>query len=256
MKELVAVQKPIMLDVGIFGHWKARMRHIIRGIDEDAWTAVEEGWSAPTMIMEDKTVAPKPKNRWTDTDKAASKFNSKALTAICSAVDLDQFKIIQGCESAKDAWDTLINHFEGNTGVRRTIIDHLASRMTWLRNYSGVYHLGFEAYKAVLNIAVNTDEMKFDQLSGILKVHDLEKKEQVSNAPNNIVFAAESKENDRVAKIKDNLGLMARNFNNFVKRMEKGVSRSSGSFQRNDGDRSNSQSSRQESVKGSRKKKL
>lgn len=53
------------------------------------------------------------------------------LTVIFSAVD--QFKIFQGCESAKEAWDTLINHFEGNTGVRRTRIDHLASRFENLR---------------------------------------------------------------------------------------------------------------------------
>ncbi|KAF8085186.1 hypothetical protein N665_0677s0016 [Sinapis alba] len=119
MKELVIVQKPIMLpimlDGGNFGHWKARMRHLIRGIDEDAWTAVEDGLSAPTMIMDDKNVGPQPKDRWTDSENSASKFNSKALTVIFSSVDLDQFKIIQGCESAKEAWDTLINHFEGDT---------------------------------------------------------------------------------------------------------------------------------------------
>ena len=94
MKELVTLQKPIILDEGNFGHWKARIRHIIRGIDEDAWTAVEQGWTAPTMVMDDKSMGPLPKERWTDFDKAASKFNSKALTTIFSAVDLDQFKII------------------------------------------------------------------------------------------------------------------------------------------------------------------
>ncbi|KAF8090564.1 hypothetical protein N665_0473s0016 [Sinapis alba] len=105
MKDFVSIHKPIMLDSGNFGHWKIRMRHIIREIDEDVWIAVEDGWSAPTMITEDKTIAPKPKERWTDSYKATSKFNSKALTAIFSAVDLDHFKITQGCESAKEAWD-------------------------------------------------------------------------------------------------------------------------------------------------------
>ena len=52
---------------------------------------------------------------------------------IFSAVELDQFKIIQGCESAKEAWDVLVNHFEGDTSVRRTRIDHLASRFENLR---------------------------------------------------------------------------------------------------------------------------
>ena len=35
MKELVTVQKPIMLDGGNFGRWKEKMWHIIRKIDED-----------------------------------------------------------------------------------------------------------------------------------------------------------------------------------------------------------------------------
>lgn len=69
------------------------------------------------MLMGDKAMAPKHKDRWTNSDKVSLKFNSKALTVILSAVDLEQFKIIQSCESAKEAWDTLINHFEGNTSV-------------------------------------------------------------------------------------------------------------------------------------------
>lgn len=205
MKELVALQKPIMLDEGNFGHWKARMRHIIRGIDEDSWTtAVEQGWTAPTIVMEDKSMGPLPKERWTDSDKAVSKFNSKALTTIFSAVSLDQLKIIQGCESAKEVWYTLINHFEGNISVRRTRINHLASKFENLRteddesignfiskissianepsvlrkNYNEKKLVkkvlrclppSFEAYKVVLNILVNTDEMKFDQLGAFLK---------------------------------------------------------------------------------------
>src|SRR5690606_9470658 len=95
MKEHITLQKPIILNGGNFGHWKARMRHIIRGIDEDAWTAVEDGWSAPTVLMDDNTLAPESKDKWTDADKAALKFNYKVLSAIFSAVDLEQFKVIQ-----------------------------------------------------------------------------------------------------------------------------------------------------------------
>lgn len=40
MKELIAVHKPIMLDGGNFRHCKVRMRHVIWGIDEEAWAAV------------------------------------------------------------------------------------------------------------------------------------------------------------------------------------------------------------------------
>lgn len=42
-----------MMDEGNFVHWKARMGHIMHGIDADAWTAVELGWTAPSKCMED-----------------------------------------------------------------------------------------------------------------------------------------------------------------------------------------------------------
>ncbi|XP_013608499.1 PREDICTED: uncharacterized protein LOC106315309 [Brassica oleracea var. oleracea] len=113
----------------------------------------------------------------------------------------------------------------------------------------------FEAYKAVLDIAVNTDEMKFDQLSGILKVHDLEKSNRTTNSQKSIAFVSDSNEQDRVTKIEENLGLMARNFNKFIKRMDKGGNRSNSRFQRNNSDQSNSQNTRQDS-KNSKKKEL
>ncbi|XP_056853712.1 uncharacterized protein LOC130503085 [Raphanus sativus] len=266
------------------------MRHIIRAIDEDDWTTVEQGWKAPTMIMDDKSEEPKPKDSWSDADKAASKYNSKALTTIFSAVDLNKFKIIQGCESAKEAWDTLINHFEGNTSVRCNRIDHLASKFENLRmeedetigsfisklssiaNEASV--LGkkynekklvkkllrclpprFEAYKAVLKIVVNTDEMKFDQLDGILKVHDLERVDESTKDQKGVAFSAESKEADRVKKIEENMVLMAKNFNKMLKRVEKGHNRSTQRYQGRDRDRS-SQSNKNDSSQGNRRKEL
>lgn len=281
-----------MLDEGSFGHWKAQMRHIIRGIDEDAWTAVELGWSPPTMLMEDHTYGPKPKERWTESEKVASKFNSKALTVIFSAVDLDQFKIIQGCESAKEAWDVLINHFEGDTSVRRTRIDHLATRFENLRMEdesiasfvskissiaSAASVLGkkykeselikkllrclpprFEAYKAVLKIAMNTDDMKFDQLAGIFKVQDLEKNHELSKTQKGygIVFAAESEEEDRVQRLEDNLTLMVQKFNKMVKHVGKGEKGSGIQSSMNDSQHFSNQGSRSEPSKGKKENNL
>lgn len=66
-------------------------------------------------------------------EKNASKFNSKAISTIFSGVDIDQFKIIQGCESAKAACDTLVNYFEGDTSVKRTRLEHLETRWENLR---------------------------------------------------------------------------------------------------------------------------
>ncbi|WZZ46773.1 hypothetical protein YC2023_043032 [Brassica napus] len=76
------------------------------------------GWTEPTMIDERKKEVIKPLEQWTTKEKNAYRFNSKSISTIFSAIDIDQFKIIQGCESAKAARDTLVNYFEGDTSVK------------------------------------------------------------------------------------------------------------------------------------------
>ena len=91
------------------------------------------GWSELTVYDEKRNEITKLLDQWTTEEKNASKFNSKAISTISSAVDIDQFKIIQGCESAKEAWDTLMNYFEGETSVKRTHLDHLETKWENLR---------------------------------------------------------------------------------------------------------------------------
>ena len=64
-KELIAVHKPIMLDGGNFEHWKVKMRHVVRGIDEEAWAAIVNGWSEPTIYDDKKKEVAKPLDQWT-----------------------------------------------------------------------------------------------------------------------------------------------------------------------------------------------
>ncbi|XP_013608023.1 PREDICTED: uncharacterized protein LOC106314739 [Brassica oleracea var. oleracea] len=53
-------------------------------------------------------------------------------------------------------------------------------------------------------------------------VHDLEKFDRLANTQKSIAFKADANEGDKVSKIEETLGLMAQNFNKFVKHMEKG----------------------------------
>ena len=46
---------------------------------------------------------------------------------IFGAVEAEQFQLIQGSTSAKEAWEILLNSFEGDESVKRTRLDHLGS---------------------------------------------------------------------------------------------------------------------------------
>ncbi|KAF8044900.1 hypothetical protein N665_6044s0001 [Sinapis alba] len=169
------------------GFFEPRMRANLRGTDEDVWTVVQSGWEEPFVMQEDGLKTPKPKTKWTATEKKLSKFNAKALDTIFTSVDGKQFELIQGCESAKEAWDILQNAFEGTANVRRIRLDLLASQFEDIRMSDDEKIGDFTAklssianeaqvlaHKAAMNLTMNTDELKFAEVVGILKAEEME----------------------------------------------------------------------------------
>ncbi|XP_019059044.1 PREDICTED: uncharacterized protein LOC109117030 [Tarenaya hassleriana] len=115
---------PVLNDMN-YGIWKIKMRAFIRGIDVDAWDSVETGWNPPVLIDEKGNVSLKPRASWTDEEKRRSNLDAKALSAIFASVDLNNFWLISGCESAKEAWTTIVDAFEGSGIAKRLRLDML-----------------------------------------------------------------------------------------------------------------------------------
>ncbi|KAL1209252.1 hypothetical protein V5N11_033112 [Cardamine amara subsp. amara] len=123
--QFIAINKPLKLDVEHYGHWKVNMQQVIQGIDLEAWIAVEEGWTHPIISDDDGKETLKPKKSWSAEEKLEANFNAKALSAIFTSLPRNQFTRVQGCTSAKEAWDILKVIFEGTSNVKRTWIDML-----------------------------------------------------------------------------------------------------------------------------------
>lgn len=107
----------VILEVGNYRFWKARMKATIKGIYHMAWKAVESGWTAPVARGDDGKDVPKGEELWTDEENKMAKFNAIALTVIHWSVERKQFELIRGCEATKDAWNILQVHFEGTLKV-------------------------------------------------------------------------------------------------------------------------------------------
>ncbi|WZZ50611.1 hypothetical protein YC2023_050718 [Brassica napus] len=248
MDTIVSVQKAIMLKADQYGHWKARMKQMIQGINEDAWTAVKIGWEEPAIVTGDGK-KPKPKDDWSEGERNASKFKAKALSVIFGAVEAEQFQLIQGSTSAKEAWEIMLNSFEGDVSVKRTRLDHLGSQFENLRwsdndsvasfsaKLSGMAHeafvLGkkykekklvkkllrylptkFGAHKAVLNMTTNTNELKFDKLVGMLKAEEMKTNNSsvyTSGGASRSIALAANKDGGRSPNVEDAMGMLARN---------------------------------------------
>lgn len=78
------------------------MAYAIRSIGENVWTAVGEGWDEPVVKGDNGKMVPKKKNLWMDDEKRMSKMNSRAISAIHSSLNGDQFKQIHDYSNAKE----------------------------------------------------------------------------------------------------------------------------------------------------------
>ncbi|XP_073057297.1 uncharacterized protein [Primulina eburnea] len=80
------------------------------------------------MLDQDDDSLLKSKTDWTVDEVQNSNYNSKALNAIFTSVNMNMFSLITNCTSAKNAWDTLQRNCEGSESVRRTRLRMLTSK--------------------------------------------------------------------------------------------------------------------------------
>ncbi|XP_073019433.1 uncharacterized protein [Primulina eburnea] len=130
--------RPPVLDGSNSALWKVKMRMFIKSIEERAWLRVLDRWSPPRTVDDDDDdddddSRSKPESTWSNDEVQTSNFNSKALNAIFTSVDINMFSLITNCISAKEAWDILQKHCEGSESVRRTKLRMLTSKFENLR---------------------------------------------------------------------------------------------------------------------------
>ncbi|XP_073019134.1 uncharacterized protein [Primulina eburnea] len=127
------VFRPPVLDGSNYALWKVNMRMYIKSIEERVWQRVLDGWSPPKIVDDDGDCRSKPESSWSNDEVQTSNFNSKALNAIFTSVDINMFCLITNCISAKEAWDILQKQREGSESVRRTKLRMLTSKFESLR---------------------------------------------------------------------------------------------------------------------------
>ena len=69
------------------------MKVFLQSLDENAWQAMEIGWTKPKEASAD----------WDDAKIKAANFNSRALNALFNAVKNEEFKKISSTKTVKEA---------------------------------------------------------------------------------------------------------------------------------------------------------
>ena len=101
MKSSIIAARPPLLDDKNYAYQKIRVKAYIKVIDEKAWHSILIGWTSPTITTDEVTTI-KSEETWTKAENNLANFNFKALNAIFSHVDANQFKLISACESVRD----------------------------------------------------------------------------------------------------------------------------------------------------------
>ncbi|KAL1214887.1 hypothetical protein V5N11_010213 [Cardamine amara subsp. amara] len=247
--QFVVINKPLKLDVEHYGHWKVNMQQVIQVIDLESWIAVEERWNHPTITDADGKKTLKPKKSWSAEEKREAKFNAKALSAIFTSLPRNQFTRVQGCTSAKEAWDILQVAFEGTSNVKRIRIDMLesefesltmgtgesvddfGSKMSSIRREAIVLGKNykdkklvkkflespparFQSHKSAIDVALDSDDLKFDHVVGMMQAYELQLKKKEQTAGKRVALMV-----DQTDELEDKVSLMVKKY---LKKFEKG----------------------------------
>ncbi|KAA0042306.1 gag-pol polyprotein [Cucumis melo var. makuwa] len=132
IREGLSASHPPILDDKNYSSWKPRMIFFIKTLDRKAWRALMAGYDPP-MITVNGVSVPKPEVDWTDAEEQASVGNVRALDAIFNGLDLNIFKLINSCSTAKEAWKTLEVAYEGTFKVKISRLQLITSKFEALR---------------------------------------------------------------------------------------------------------------------------
>ncbi|TYK13742.1 gag-pol polyprotein [Cucumis melo var. makuwa] len=132
IREGLSASRPPILDDKNYSSWKPRMIFFIKTLDGKAWRALMAGYDPP-MITVNGVSVPKPEVDWTDEEKQASVGNARAFNAIFNGFDLNVFKLINSCSTAKEAWKTLEVAYEGTFKVKISRLQLITSKFEALR---------------------------------------------------------------------------------------------------------------------------
>ncbi|KAL5538096.1 hypothetical protein UlMin_046137 [Ulmus minor] len=250
MKEGLSNSGPPLLEGMNYLIWKTKMRSFLCSLDDDVWFSILEGYKIPADVTEEGSV-PKSRSKWTVQEKRDSNMNSKALNALFCGVDDLNFRYIQNCKIAKEAWDKLEVAHEGTDGVKRSKLQMLTSQFESIRMEEGEKVADFNAkliditnrscllgeeyveskiVRKILRslphrfqgkvIAIeeskNVDKIRLEELIGSLETFEMglgeEKKEKVKN----IAFKSENNSENNEAIDNEELVFFTRKFKQFL----------------------------------------
>ncbi|KAA0037814.1 gag-pol polyprotein [Cucumis melo var. makuwa] len=141
IREGPSASRPPVLDRKNYSYWKPRMIFFIKTLDGKAWKAL---------------VA--------DAEEQASVGNVRAINAIFSSVDLNVFKLINSCTTAKEAWKILEVAYEETSKVKISKLQLITSKFEALKMIEDESVSEYNERVTAIEEAQDITTLKLDEL--------------------------------------------------------------------------------------------
>ena len=100
-----------------YAQWNFKMELYLDCDSIKLWDIVRKGWEPPKAKVEG-IEAEIDRDDWNATQQEANHKNKKAMLTLVSSISREEGCKLLHCISAKEMWETLKNHYEGNIQVR------------------------------------------------------------------------------------------------------------------------------------------
>ena len=126
------------------------MKAFLKSLDEKVQLSVETGWEKFATSLA----------QWTDAQKEATSYNSKAMNAIFNVVSLKEIKKISNVEVAHTAWNILQTILEGTKAVKNNKLQQLTSKFESIKmSEDELFDEFYAKLNDIVNLAFNLHEV-------------------------------------------------------------------------------------------------
>ncbi|VFQ87848.1 unnamed protein product [Cuscuta campestris] len=151
MGEGQSTSRPPLFDGTNYTYWKERRRIYIRSTNFQLWLVIKNGEETPMKKVNEKLV-PKTEDEFDAEDIKKVENYAKAINMLYCAVNLDDYRKISCCTTAKEMWDKLEVTYEGTDQVREAKIDFLTEEyeMSRMKEHEKIDDM-FDRFSRIVN---------------------------------------------------------------------------------------------------------
>ncbi|XP_076903007.1 uncharacterized protein LOC143557940 [Bidens hawaiensis] len=159
-----ATKAPKLVKGTDFLAWKDRFDQYVKYQVAKMWVCIQDGYIPPTTEFEGREQL-KKYNKMEDDEKMTDDVESKALANVTMALPQDILHTFKKYKSARELWEELENHFEGNVGNRNSKTKLLKTQFSVFKHFQNesldeiitrYYHLMTE----LINYSIKYTEME------------------------------------------------------------------------------------------------